>query len=55
MQNAVKDKADISERVREQAIKNQKYLLAFNELLKEELKAGLLPIYDAGYISMPKQ
>ena len=24
-------------------------------LLKEELKAGLLPIYDAGYISMPKQ
>lgn len=55
VQNAVRDKADISERVREQAIKNQKYLLAFNELLKEELKAGLLPIYDAGYISMPKQ
>ena len=55
VQNAVRDHADISERVREQAIKNQKYLLAFNELLKEELKAGLLPIYDAGYISMPKQ
>ena len=55
VQDAVKDGADISERVREQAIKNQKYLLAFNELLKEELADGLLPIYDAGYISLEKQ
>lgn len=55
VQNAVKDGADISERVREQAIKNQKYLLAFNEILKDELKAGLLPLYDKGYISLPKQ
>ena len=55
VQNAVKDGADISERVREQAIKNQKYLLAFNEILKDELKTGLLPLYDKGYISLPKQ
>lgn len=55
VQNAVKDGADISERVREQAIKNQKYLLAFNEILKDELKAGLLPLYDKSYISLPKQ
>lgn len=55
VQNAVRDGADISERVREQAIKNQKYLLAYNEILKDELKAGLLPIYDAGYISLEKQ
>ena len=55
VQNAVRDGADISERVREQAQKNQKYLLAFNELLKDELNAGLLPIYDAGYISLEKQ
>lgn len=55
VQGAVRDGADISERVREQAIKNQKYLLAFNELLKEELADGLLPIYDAGYISLEKQ
>lgn len=55
VQNAVKDGADISERVREQAIKNQKYLLAFNEILKDELKSGLLPLYDKGYISLPKQ
>ena len=55
VQNAVRDGVDISERVREQAIKNQKYLLAFNEILKDELKAGLLPIYNAGYISLEKQ
>ena len=55
VQNAVRDGADISERVREQAQKNQKYLLAFNEILKDELSDGLLPIYDAGYISLEKQ
>lgn len=55
VQNAVRDGADISERVREQAQKNQKYLLAFNEILKDELRDGLLPIYDAGYISLEKQ
>ena len=55
VQNAIRDGADISERVREQAQKNQKYLLSFNEILKDELKAGLLPIYDAGYISLEKQ
>lgn len=55
VQKAVKEGADISERVREQAKKNHKYMLAFNELLKDELKAGLLPIYDAGYISLEKQ
>lgn len=55
VQDAVRDGADISERVREQARKNQKYLLAFNEILKDELKAGLLPIYNAGYISLEKQ
>lgn len=42
------------------AIKNQvddihKYLNAFNEILKDEQATGLLPIYDAGYISLPKQ
>ena len=28
---------------------------AFNEILKDEQSSGLLPIYDAGYISLPKQ
>lgn len=55
VQDAVKEGKDISEKVREQAKKNQKYLLAFNEILKDELKAGLLPVYDAGYISLEKQ
>lgn len=32
-----------------------KYLNAFNEILKDEQSSGLLPIYDAGYISLPKQ
>lgn len=55
VQDAVKNGEDISNKIREQAEKNIKYLLAFNELLKEELAAGLLPVYDAGYISLEKQ
>ena len=55
VQNAVRDGADISERVREQTIKIHKYLLAWNEMLKELLKDKMLPIYDAGYISLEKQ
>lgn len=55
VQQAVKNGEDISEKVREQTRKNHKYMLAFNELLKEELRDGLLPIYDAGYISLEKQ
>ena len=55
VQQAVKNGENISEKVREQTRKNHKYMLAFNELLKEELRDGLLPIYDAGYISLEKQ
>lgn len=55
IQQAVKNGEDISEKMREQTRKNHKYMLAFNELLKEELKDGLLPIYNAGYISLEKQ
>lgn len=55
VQQAVKNGEDISEKIRNQTRKNHKYLLAFNELLKEELADGLLPIYDAGYISLSKQ
>lgn len=55
VQDAVKDGAPISERVRAQAIKNQKYLLAFNEILKEEFNNGLLPLYEKGFISLEKQ
>lgn len=55
VQDAVKDGVPISERVRAQAIKNQKYLLAFNEILKAEFNSGLLPLYEKGFISLEKQ
>ncbi len=35
--------------------KLHKYLVAFNEILYEEQAAGILPVYDAGYISLDKQ
>lgn len=41
--------------IRSQVDDIHKYLNAFNEILKDEQSSGLLPIYDAGYISLPKQ
>ena len=55
VQDAVRDGRDISEAIREQARLNHKYLIAFNEILKGELADGMLPIYNAGYISLDKQ
>lgn len=55
VQSAIKQNKDISESVREQVRKVHKYLIAYNEIVKDNLKAGLLPIYDAGFISMEKQ
>lgn len=46
---------DISEAVREQVKKVHKYQIAFNEILKDNFNARLLPVYDAGYISLQKQ
>ncbi len=55
VQNAVKNSIDISDAVREQVEKIHKYLLAFNEIIKEEYNSKLLGVYDAGYISLEKQ
>lgn len=44
-------KKDIKEEVR----KLHQYLVAYNEILYKEQEAGLLPVYDAGYISLDKQ
>lgn len=55
VQDAVKAGKDISETIRAEAEKNIKYLTAFNEILKERLAANLLPVYNAGYISLEKQ
>lgn len=49
------DLAEISEAVREQVKKIHKYQTAFNEIIKENFKARLLPVYDAGFISLEKQ
>lgn len=43
------------DRMEIQIEKIHKYLIAFNEILKERLAAGLLPVYDAGYIALDKQ
>lgn len=55
VQNAVRNHKDISEAVREQVEKVHKYLLAYNEIVKDNFKAGLLTVYNAGYIALEKQ
>lgn len=55
VQNAKRDGIDISDAVREQVKKIHKYLLAFNEIIKDNFKANLLTAYNAGYISLDKQ
>ena len=41
--------------VAEQVKKVHCYLKAFNEIMKDNFKAKLLPVYDAGYIALEKQ
>lgn len=55
VQNAVRDGKDISNTIREYTKDIHKYLTAYNEIVKENLNAHLLPVYEAGYISMEKQ
>lgn len=55
VQNAVRDGIEISDAVREQTLKIHKYQTAYNEIMKEHLDGGLLPVYDAGYIFLEKQ
>lgn len=46
---------DISVRISEQVSKLHKYMTAYNEILKDNYNARMLPVYDAGYISLEKQ
>ena len=60
IQNLAREKGqislnDISEAVRQQVRKIHQYQIAFNEIMKDNQKAGLLPVYDAGFISLSKQ
>lgn len=55
VQIAERDNINISDMIRTQAQKMHKYLIAYNEIVKDNFKAKLLPVYDAGYISLNKQ
>jgi len=63
VQNTIKDVNEpreiilekIAKAVDEQVEYCHKYLLAFNSIIKDYFNARLLPIYDAGYISLEKQ
>ena len=55
VQDASKNGVDISDAVATQVRKVHCYLKAFNEIMKDNFNASLLPIYDAGYISLEKQ
>ncbi len=41
--------------IAEEVQKIQKYQVAYRKLIEEYQKAGLLPVYDAGFISLDKQ
>lgn len=60
IQDTIKDKnnidwANLDEVIRDKVRVIHKYLIAYNEIVKDNLNAGILPVYDAGYISMNKQ
>ena len=64
IQNVYKNKEDykkdenalkLDTAIREQVKKIHRYLIAYNENLKDNMNAGLMPVYDAGYIQMEKQ
>ena len=55
VQNAALTDTPLEDAVREQVRKVHKYLTAFNEIMYDNFNAKLLPIYDAGYISLDKQ
>ena len=55
VQNAALNDIQLEDAVREQVQKVHKYLTAFNAIMYDNFNARLLPVYDAGYISLEKQ
>ena len=55
VQDAVNKGYDMIEYLRENVKKVHKFQTAYNELLKDYLKDGLLTVYTAGFIDMKKQ
>jgi len=51
MNRLIQDKRDLKAEV----TKIQKYQVAYREIVEEYKKNGMLPVYDAGYISLDKQ
>jgi len=55
VQDAVNNGYDMIEYLRENVKKVHKFQTAYNELLKDYLKDGLLTVYTAGFVDMKKQ
>ncbi len=55
IQNATKEGKDIFEAVQEQTRKIHQYQIGYRSLIQNYKDAGLLPVYDAGFISLDKQ
>lgn len=55
VQNAARDGVDISDAMRDMVKRIHKYLMAYNHIYENYLKAHMLPIYEAGFIALEKQ
>ena len=55
VQDTARDNGSIQDAIREQVLKIHKYQTAFNEIMKDNLDARLLPVYDSGFITLEKQ
>lgn len=55
VQNAKRDGVEISDAVTDQVEKIHKYLLAFNEIIREMNENHMLPLYEAGFVAPEKQ
>lgn len=55
IQNAYRNNKNIEDAVYEQVDLVHKYLISHNELIKDFFNKKMLPVYDAGFISLDKQ
>lgn len=55
VQDAVNAEIDMLDHLKDAVLRVHKYQIAYNELLKDYLKDGLLTVYDAGFIDLKKQ
>ena len=55
IQDAINDKKDIFEAIKEQTQKIHKYQIGYRHLVERYQKVGLLPVFDAGFITLDKQ